>query len=193
VDASDSKPRIITAAEDRARTFWVSTSTDVYARPVGTTNFREIANPDMNNFSVPYGIGLAGRPDGAMWATNLSRPGGITRVEAPTDSAQIGLRELASGDTSTARGIFFDREGNLWIAGTKAIHRFAAETLSDDLNNAAQRMALFTAADGLTGTVVSCFFEEREGNIWVGTDAGPDRFSQSNGFDRIDTVHNRHL
>jgi signal transduction histidine kinase/ligand-binding sensor domain-containing protein len=179
VNASDPKPPIDTVAEDRARTFWVATSTGVYARPVGTTNFREIAKPDMNNFSVPYGIHLAGGPDGAMWATDLSRPGGITRVEAPTDSAQIGLRELASGD-SRATGIFFDREGNLWIAGTKAIHRFAAETLTDDLNNAAQRMASFTTADGLTGTVVQCVFEDRAGNIWAGTQAGLDRFSQSN-------------
>jgi signal transduction histidine kinase/ligand-binding sensor domain-containing protein len=180
VDASDPKPRIPSAAYDRARTFWVATSAGVFARPVGATNFRQIAKPDMSNFSVPYEIGLAGGPDGAMWATDLSRPGGITRVEAPTDSAQIGLRELASGDTSHAQGIFFDREGNLWIGGTKAIHRFAAETLTDDLNNAARGMALFTAADGLTGTVISCFFEDREGNIWVGTEAGLDRFSQSN-------------
>jgi ligand-binding sensor domain-containing protein len=180
VDASDPKPRIYTAVEDRARTFWVSTSAGVYARPVGTTSFREIAKPDMNNFSVPYEIGLAGGPDGAMWATNLSRPGGITRVEAPTDSAQIGLRELASGDTSRANGMFFDREGNLWIGGSKEIHRFAAETLTDDLSSGARRMALFTAADGLTGTVVQCFFEDREGNIWAATTAGLDRFSQSN-------------
>jgi signal transduction histidine kinase/ligand-binding sensor domain-containing protein len=180
VDARDPKQRIASAAYDRAKTFWVATSAGVYARPVGTTNFRQITKPDMNNFSVPHQIGLAGGPDGAMWATDLSRPGGITRVEAPTDSAQIRLRELASGDTARAEGIFFDRDGNLWIGGANAIHRFAADTLTDNLNDAVRRVALFSAADGLTGTAVSCFFEDREGNIWVGTEAGLDRFSHSN-------------
>ena len=179
VDASDPHPRIYTVEEDRARTFWVSTSAGVYARSVGTTNFREIAKPDMNNLSVPYDIGLAGGPDGAMWATSLRGPGGITRIDAPINSAQMGLRELASGDTTRANGLFIDRQGNLWIGGTNAIHRFAAETLTDDLNSATRRMASFTAADGLTGTKVDCFFEDREGNIWAGTEAGLDRFSQS--------------
>lgn len=59
-----------------------------------------------------------------------------------------------------------DREGSLWIGtedrGIVHVHQ--------------GRVDRFTRSDGLTGDLVSTFFEDAEGNMWVGTLTGLDRF-----------------
>jgi ligand-binding sensor domain-containing protein/two-component sensor histidine kinase len=59
-----------------------------------------------------------------------------------------------------------DREGGLWIGtsehGVVHVHRGKTD--------------VFTAADGLSGDHVKNLFEDREGNIWVATLDGLDRF-----------------
>jgi signal transduction histidine kinase/ligand-binding sensor domain-containing protein len=71
----------------------------------------------------------------------------------------------------TAHGyrILRDREGTDWIGtlshGLIRAHGGASDT--------------FASADGLTGDVVAAIFEDHEGNIWVATDKGLDRFSPS--------------
>jgi signal transduction histidine kinase/ligand-binding sensor domain-containing protein len=59
-----------------------------------------------------------------------------------------------------------DRNGGLWIgtsdSGLVHVHRGRAD--------------LFTQSDGLSGDHISSFFEDREGDIWVATTNGLDRF-----------------
>jgi ligand-binding sensor domain-containing protein len=59
-----------------------------------------------------------------------------------------------------------DRDGGLWIgtAGRGLLHVHRGRT------------DLFTQSDGLSGDVVESLFEDREGNIWVSTSNGLDRF-----------------
>ena len=179
MDANDPKPRLFAAAVDHAGILWAVTDAAVYARAVGATNFREIVKRNKNNFQVRPGTAIAGGPDGNMWVINVNAVGELTRLDAEAVSPQKGLREFDFHETITNEGhIFFDREGNLWFGGL-GVRRLAAGTLTGDLTNAAQRMASFTVADGLTG-IVNSLFEDREGNIWAGTEAGLDRFSQSN-------------
>ena len=47
-----------------------------------------------------------------------------------------------------------------------------------------QDLETFTRADGLSGDEVQCILEDREGNIWVGTDQGLDRFREG-AFHRV--------
>ncbi len=62
--------------------------------------------------------------------------------------------------------ILRDREGGLWIGslnrGLVHVHGGRAD--------------VFSQSDGLTGDVVEGLLEDREGNIWVATSAGLDRF-----------------
>ncbi len=59
-----------------------------------------------------------------------------------------------------------DRNGGIWIgtsdSGLVHVHRGRAD--------------LFTQSDGLSGDHISSFFEDREGDIWVATTNGLDRF-----------------
>jgi signal transduction histidine kinase len=62
--------------------------------------------------------------------------------------------------------LLMDRDGGLWIGtdgkGLMHIHEGVVDQ--------------FTRADGLSGNIVLNLFEDREGNIWAGTERGLDRF-----------------
>jgi signal transduction histidine kinase/ligand-binding sensor domain-containing protein len=68
----------------------------------------------------------------------------------------------------TAGRMLRDRDGGLWIgtsaAGIVHIHRGRTE--------------MFSRQDGLSGDNVSSFLEDREGNVWVATLSGLDRFRE---------------
>ncbi len=67
-----------------------------------------------------------------------------------------------------ANRVLRDRDGGLWIGTVERglIH----------VHNG--RTDVFTKADGLSGDVVLSLFEDREGNIWVSTTGGLDRFRE---------------
>src|ERR1700753_2444947 len=66
-----------------------------------------------------------------------------------------------------------DRDGSLWVSGFRTLVRYR---WSERGGGAVPREDDFTTAQGLTGDV-SCILQDREWNIWVGTDKGLDRFS----------------
>jgi len=61
-----------------------------------------------------------------------------------------------------------DRNGGLWIGTSEhgLVHLYKGRT------------DFFTKADGLSGDIVNCLFEDREGNVWVCTTGGIDRFRE---------------
>jgi len=89
-----------------------------------------------------------------------------------------GLRQLIDGEIkgySLPSGapqfnepgtLLRDRSGGLWIG-----------TLDRGILHVHQgRTDVYSQSDGLTGNAVESFFEDREGNVWVSTTAGLDRF-----------------
>jgi PAS domain S-box-containing protein len=75
---------------------------------------------------------------------------------------------LMKDEELNANRLLRDRDGGLWI-GT--IERGLIHTHRG-------RTDVFTRADGLSGNVVLSVFEDREGNVWVGTTGGLDRFRE---------------
>jgi signal transduction histidine kinase/ligand-binding sensor domain-containing protein len=67
-----------------------------------------------------------------------------------------------------AKRLLLDRDGGLWIGTSQAglIHLHQG------------RVDVFTPSHGLSGDAISAVYEDREGNVWVGTNEGLDRFRE---------------
>lgn len=74
---------------------------------------------------------------------------------------------------------FFDRDGNLWgMTGLTGIFRVASPKVTGEASPgaAAAQVERFGERDRLTSDNTSAILEDREGNIWVGSSLGLDRF-----------------
>jgi signal transduction histidine kinase/streptogramin lyase len=90
------------------------------------------------------------------------------------------LRHAYATDAGQIRGWpMFDRDGNLWIAtyydGVQRVAR------PDPRGAASQAEAVasverFTVRDGLSSNVTTQLFQDAEGNVWISTENGLDRF-----------------
>lgn len=95
----------------------------------------------------------------------IAQNSGITQLRAGRTEAY----PFPAGQQFRANTLLRDRNGGLWIgasvgAGLLHVHQ--------------GRTDLFTRSDGLSGDAVTCFFEDREGNIWAATVDGLDRFRE---------------
>ena len=150
---------------------WVSTTGSVARLPPGGTRFQTLIDLRGNTR-------LSVDPDGRVWASEtrgsypLTGPGGrgappTLRMPYPTDSAQI-------------RGApRFDGEGNLWIATRyDGVQRVGIADPEGPSAHADAKSLVETArgSERLSSDVTNQIFEDREGNIWVGTEKGLDRF-----------------
>jgi signal transduction histidine kinase/ligand-binding sensor domain-containing protein len=90
------------------------------------------------------------------------------------------LRHAYATDAAQWRGWpMFDRDGNLWIAtyydGLQRVARPDPRGAATPAEAAAS-VERFTARDGLTSNVTTQLFQDAEGNVWLGTENGLDRF-----------------
>jgi signal transduction histidine kinase/ligand-binding sensor domain-containing protein len=143
--------------EDRSHNLWVGTRNGLWRWRPGPPELYAAPGP-------PNGIqGIADSDDGALLFGPLS---GIRRLVGGK------IEEYAlpgSAPQFTAAPMLRDRDGGLWIgtsdSGLVHVHR--------------GRTDVFTQADGLTGDLITALFIDREGTIWVATDAGLDRFREA--------------
>ena len=174
--ASDSIPTATSMLVDGAGTLWVMARDAVLARIAGERDFREMAKLDQA--SNPLTSSLTMSPDGKVWAAT-PQDGVVIRMGSPLDPRPGEPRLFRLTDGS--RPLLFDREGNLWLAH-EALLRIPSRELID-ARSTGQPVAtekFSHTADGLSSDLVRVIFQDREANIWVGTNAGLDRFSRSN-------------
>ena len=113
-------------------------------------------------------------PFGTAVSPNLSEAAdGALLIPLPGVLAQFagGKREVQYPYPAPARNvagtkILRDHDGGIWIgtAGAGVVHLHHG------------RADVFSQADGLSGDLVTWLFEDREGNVWVATLGGLDRF-----------------
>ena len=155
------------ALVDHAGTIWIGAQNSLTVLPQGAGKFQTAAT------GLKYVTSLAEAADGAVWMSQLGGPVRPLRPpfsDQPTD-AQAGSLKA-----------FFDDQGSLWVPTLgkglwRAPHPERFETWKPaELRALTER---YTHANGLTSDYAETIFQDSEGDIWVGTNAGLDRFRQS--------------
>lgn len=152
-------------------TLWVGTDAGLFYRPPHTSAFKPL--DDERRFVATI---LQG-PDGKIWVSDLH--GSIHRWSVTPHGPVRDDVALQFPDTGV---LVFDKLGGLWIGGMGdgLRHLVASAALSSDQAVLTNKLEHITKSDGLSGDFVWPLLEDREGNLWVGTGAGLDRFSRSN-------------
>lgn len=150
---------------------WASYNDALYRLPPRATRFELfLASPRAR-------MRIATDRQGALWLTDkrgsraITGPGGSLRDALPSN--------IYPSDAFRRRGkTLFDRDGNLWVAR----RRDGLERLRAPPGRAPAAAAAweYRASDSLTSDTTHDIFEDRDGNIWVGTALGLDRFRNAN-------------
>jgi ligand-binding sensor domain-containing protein len=140
--------------EDSRNNLWAGVRTGLWRWKPGPPKFFPLVEPE--------GIRALGEDDGGALLIGMS--GGIKQLVNGRSEAYplaSGLRQFKAHVR-----LFRDHSGSLWIgtADRGIVHMHQGKT------------DIYTQADNLSGDYVNAIFEDREGNIWVGTRAGLDRF-----------------
>ncbi len=147
---------------DRDGIVWAASDERLYYLPAGARHFID------SGVRAPWVSQIAQAPDGALWLTERQR-GRIHRVVL--DQGRIAATH-AELDAASA-GLLFDRAGNLWITTTgKGLYFVVRPTSLADLDERHH----FDARQGLSSDFAWKLHEDADGNLWVGTTAGLDRF-----------------
>ena len=162
--------RIWTMFVDRDGTLWVATDgTIVFLRRGSkvfqTTGIRGGGVPEMDQAS-----------NGRLWITEYSRhvrPIALSGRDSASDEPEIPVNAIK---------LLFDREGSLWLTlGTDGIRRvrFPERLGNRKLEAGDPELESFKVQDGLTDNTANHLLEDREGNIWISSNKGLDRFRHS--------------
>lgn len=169
---------------DHRGNLWVATEDTIIFLPSGTRSFQS------TSIHVGQVLQLTESPNGKLWmaeTTRSIRPVPLGDKLPPSDGA-----EIASG----SQGILFARDGDMWvttlgdglarISGPEQLKgnpvRFASSSrrfMKGKRVVFSKAIQRFTAEDGLTDDVAKAIFQDREGNIWVGTANGLDQFRKN--------------
>jgi len=155
---------------DRQGTFWVAAGHTILYLPRGSRQFHATGIATTQVWT------LMEAPNGKLWMTETGRsvrPIPLGSGLPPSDKTELVLGSI---------GGLFDRDGSLWVTSIgQGMRRVPLPEGMDGrkFDQSDDALERFTAADGLTDNLITAILEDREGNIWVGTNSGLDRFYKS--------------
>lgn len=145
---------VIDMLSDERGTLWLRTADAVLALAKKGTQFEQMASGEA------FGQ-LAKAPDGSVWMSDMDRAG-LRRLAGPDGLRPPSLPALVY--------LKFDHQGNAWASSSDD-----ASVLRIERAGGASRISAIDESQGLTGTP-RALLADREGNVWVGTAKGLDRF-----------------
>lgn len=141
------KERIDAISEDGQGRLWVRTARSLWSLLPGGSNFTNVVTPFPLDAQRGY---LKTDRHGDLW---VSTDHALFRLE--------GERWIDYGMSEGNRPLLEDREGSIWF-GNQGLHRLLGRGIFHS----------YTKKEGLPGNVIWCVFRDREGRLWIGTDAG---------------------
>ena len=152
--------------EDRQGNLWLGTRGGLVRFTDG--RFTTVTTRDGLPDNLVHAI-FEGR-DGSVWVGTGA--GGVARFR----SGHVTTFTTADGlPSNTVRALLEDRAGGLWAGTDRGVARLEPATAHDQTTNSVprpRRFIAYTTRDGLSDTVVRSLLEDREGNVWVGTNTG---------------------
>jgi ligand-binding sensor domain-containing protein len=148
--------------EDSHRNLWLGAGNGVWRwKPGPPQRFM----PSLGMHGIPTLVfGLNALIDEGRDGLIVAAANGITQFV----SGKLQPYPFLSSEQQRQPTLLRDRDGALWIG-----------TLNAGLVHLHQgRLDVFTQADGLSGGPIQSLFEDREGNVWVATANGLDRFRE---------------
>ncbi|GAB3256839.1 sensor histidine kinase [Chitinimonas naiadis] len=146
---------------DRQGGFWVRSKRGIFHRPAGSKVFEAVPG-DWN-----WGA-LIEAQDGSIWASDVIR-GGVNMLRAPDNGAAPQVWQSRPGPSNK---LIFDKKGRLWNTRVDGVEMMQA-------NPGPQPPLNFGLPQGLSGDTGTALLADREGNVWVGTQLGLDRFREN--------------
>ncbi len=143
---------------DRDGNIWAAARHHAYFLKSGSTRFQDVGR---DVFSITQ---FAQSSDGTIWVSDGWRS--VRPIMSGCKSASVRLQGTAA--------VVFDRSGRLWFA-EDALGVGRISNLSRPCERA-PTVESFINRDGLTANVTRSVLMDRDGNIWVGTELGLDRF-----------------
>ena len=155
---------------DHEGTLWVGSENTIIFLPRGSKSFQPTG---IRTNGVPQ---IAQGKDGRLWMAEWSKP---------ARPIPVAGREPAANDPEIqveADKLLFDREGGLWIivnsGGIRRV-RFPERLEGRKITDSDPELESFKADDGLSDNSSDNLLEDHEGNIWVSSSKGLDRFRRS--------------
>ncbi len=147
--------------EDSRGRMWVGNVETAFVLEPGASAFRRLPNKlDLSGYLIEA-------PDGAI-LSNGGRNDSLEVVE-PAPPGAVPFRRVGGQYSSH---MLFDAEGERWLLRREGVER----SFTVDGKTVIERL---TPQQGLSGYIVLTALEDREGNIWVASNSGLDRFRRT--------------
>jgi ligand-binding sensor domain-containing protein len=158
---------------DRRGTLWAHTNTGIFILPRGASRFVRQG--------PPLDPGMRGgmsreAPDGSVWGASPTL--GLTRLSDST--GRSAPQQPAAEHVREAFLLAIDRHDNAWMAGPDGLFRVPLATSgADERTSHTASKLLRVERVPLNVPNATAVLADREGNVWVGTDRGIERFRET--------------
>lgn len=138
--------------------------------------------PEQNRFAPPIGkLDLRAppqqAPDGRLYLLELR---GIRIIDSLAQYEQLSHPWIYRDTSGTSGSMLVDAHGTLWFDSQHGLHRTRSSgVLAPGALGISSDTESFLPKDGLGNALIGALCDDNEGNLWVATDAGLERFRQA--------------